>query len=363
MHLFAFLRVYVEVLLEKDENAPFHDLFRIVLIQPLYSSCIEHTSATTLLEKPKMTDLDFRLRQPSSSLTKHNDTYPSVDPSKFVEAHVGKTVLITGGGHGLGKAMALAFANAGASIAIIGRSQQPLSATASEIEAKGNKCVPIAGDITDSAFVKRAVAECVEKLGGIDILINNAGIGRFSTLAADDMAKWWAVYEINVLAVANMIHAVLPVMFSRSKGTIFNIASDSGAIGIPFATAYSSSKSAVIKLTEVLSWEVASKGVRVYAIHPGTINTGFASDQIINQEEVATNSSMKWMLEMKSEFQEDTPELSANGLVALADMSESEAKALNGRYINLTRDVGELIEGVRAGKLGDLTALLTVTEM
>ncbi|EUC46225.1 hypothetical protein COCMIDRAFT_25765 [Bipolaris oryzae ATCC 44560] len=295
-----------------------------------------------------MVDLDFRFRQPSSSLTKHNDTYPFIDPSKYARAHTGKTVVVTGGGQGLGKAIALAFANAGADIAIIGRSQQPLLATASEIEAKGRKCIAIPGDVTDSAFVNRAVAECV---------------GRFSTLAADDMSKWWGVFELNVRAVAEMAHATLPIMFARGKGIIFNIASDSGIIGIPFTTAYSSSKSAVIKLTEVLSWEVASKGIRVYAIHPGTVATGFAGDQIVNHEEVATNSSMKWMLDMKGEFQEDTPELSANGLVALADMGESEVKALNGRYINLTRDVGELIEGVKAGKLGDSTALLTMKEM
>ena len=310
-----------------------------------------------------MVELDFRARQPSSSLTKHNDTYPSIDPSKYAKAHVGKTVVVTGGGQGLGKAMALAFANAGADVAIIGRSQQPLLATASEIEAKGRKCIAISGDITDPAFVKRAVAECVQKLGGIDILINNAGACRFSTLAADDMSKWWGVFELNVRAVAEMTHATLPVMFTRGKGIIFNIASDSGIIGVPFTTAYSSSKSAVIKLTEVLSWEVASKGIRVYAIHPGTVATNFAGDQIINHEELATNSGMKWMVDKKSEFQEDTPELSANGLVALANMSESEAKALNGRYINLTRDVGELIEGVKAGKLSDSTALLTMNEM
>lgn len=198
--------------------------------------------------------------------------------------------------------MALAFANAGADIAIIGRSQQPLSATASEIEAKGRKCIAIAGDVTDSAFVKRAVAECLQKLGGIDILINNSGMARFSTLATDGMSEWWAVFELNVCAVLGMIYATLPTMFARGKGIIFNIASDSGIIGIPFTTAYSSLKSAVIKLTEVLSWEVASKGIRVYAIDPGTVATGFAGDHVMNHEELATNSGMKWMIDTKSEF-------------------------------------------------------------
>jgi short-subunit dehydrogenase len=310
-----------------------------------------------------MVNPDYRERVPASTLTKRTGNYPFVDPSKYVKAHAGKTVVVTGGGRGLGKAMSLAFANAGANIVIIGRTQQPLSDTAAEIEAKGSKCLTIAGDITDAAFTKRAIAECVERFGSVDILINNAGSARFSTLAADDLSKIWAVYELNVKAVVNMMHAALPVMFSHGKGIIFNIASDSGIIGIPYASAYSSSKSAVIKLSEVVSWEAAPKGVYIYSLHPGTVATGFASDAALNLEELATNSDMKWMMDKKAEFQEDKPELSANGLVAVAAMEESVAKALNGRYINLTKDVGELIEGVKAGNLGEKTNLLSMQEM
>jgi short-subunit dehydrogenase len=190
---------------------------------------------------------------PASTLTKRTSNYLFVNSSKYVKAYTRKTVVVTSGGRELGKAMSLAFANARANIIIISCTQQPLSDTAAKIKAKGSKCLIIARDITDIVFTKRAIAKCVERFRSVNILINNASLARFSTLVANNLFKIWAVYELNVKDVVNIIHTALPVMFLHSKGIIFNIASNLGIIGIPYALAYSSLKSAVIKLSEVVS--------------------------------------------------------------------------------------------------------------
>ncbi|KAH7007917.1 hypothetical protein B0J12DRAFT_753108 [Macrophomina phaseolina] len=298
-----------------------------------------------------------------STLTSRHKSYNFIAPEKFKGSHAGKVVFITGGGRGLGKAMAMAFAAAGASIAVLGRSETPLKETASEIQKKYNaKVISIVGDVTDPAVPEAAIAECKQKLGEIDILINNAGQGRFASIEKDDMDKWWSIYELNVKGPINFMHAVLPGMRARKTGIIFNIASDAGVKGVPFTSAYSSAKTAIIRVSQMLSWEVQEHGIQVYSIHPGTVATNFAYvDGLINFAELDENPQMKMMLSMREQFLEDDPELSAHSVVALAALEE--VKALNGRYIDCTKDIGELLEGVRAGKLTPDMSILTIKAM
>ncbi len=189
----------------------------------------------------------------------------------------GKNAIITGGGRGLGKATAIAFAQEGINVAITGRNEANLQSTVKELEALGVKATYAIFDVTDKAKVHTEIEKVINALGGIDILVNNAGIaefGKFTDMPAD---RWEEILLTNVMGVYNVTKEVLPHLIAKNEGDIFNVASTAGLNGNPATSAYSASKFAVIGLSESLMKEVRKNNIRVCTLTPSTI----ASDMSI----------------------------------------------------------------------------------
>lgn len=186
---------------------------------------------------------------------------------------VGKTALITGGSKGIGKSIALTFANQGADIVIASRSMTLLEEVTQKIYSAGGKCLPVEADVSNQADVIRLVEASRSAFGKVDILVNNAGVSKELPFMELSLSDWDQMLSINLMGVLYCIRAVLPKMRSRREGTIINIASAAGLRGLPGSSAYSASKAAVIALTQSLGDEVGPDGIRVNVICPGPIKT------------------------------------------------------------------------------------------
>ena len=194
----------------------------------------------------------------------------------------GKTALVTGGARGLGKTMATALAEAGADIALTGRSLDSCQAAAREIgEATGRTVRAFAADVTVAADVERLHAEVTRACGAVDILINNAGTNIRGTLDQLSEADWDSVIDTNLKGPFLCTKAFAPGMLKKGWGRLVNLASILSVIGLPGRTPYASSKAGVLGLTRVWGLEWAGKGVTCNAICPGPFATDM-NRQLLN---------------------------------------------------------------------------------
>lgn len=185
-----------------------------------------------------------------------------------------KIVLITGGGQGIGKGMALAFAKAGASLAIIGRDPAALEETQKEIRSFGAECHYFQGDISDEKACREIVGKVVNIYGRIDVLINNAGIMKRTGTLETSNDDWRSVIDVNLNGVFYLSKLVLAGMRERQAGNIINITSANGVTPHPNASpSYGASKAAVTYLTRHFAMEFAGDGIRVNAIQCGPIES------------------------------------------------------------------------------------------
>jgi NAD(P)-dependent dehydrogenase (short-subunit alcohol dehydrogenase family) len=181
----------------------------------------------------------------------------------------GRHALVTGGGRGIGRAVAAALAGAGAAVTVLGRSEATLRDAVSAGEAEGYAVA----DVTEETAMKRSVAEAEAVRGPIAILVNNAGAvesGPFVNTAASVFCNMW---NVHVIGAVHACQAVLPGMLSRGDGRIVNVASTAGLKGYPYVSAYCAAKHAVIGLTRALAAETARRGVTVNAVCPGYTDT------------------------------------------------------------------------------------------
>lgn len=190
----------------------------------------------------------------------------------------GKTAIITGGGRGIGRATAIALANEGVNVGLIGLNQENLEKVSVELQDSNVKVATASADVSDLAAVEQAIEKLKTELGDIDILINNAGIGKFGGFMELSPEEWKNIVDVNLMGVYNATRAVLPGMIEQSSGDIINIASTAGQKGAPVTSAYSSSKFAVMGLTESLALEVRKHNIRVTAMTPSTVVTDLAHD-------------------------------------------------------------------------------------
>jgi NAD(P)-dependent dehydrogenase (short-subunit alcohol dehydrogenase family) len=186
----------------------------------------------------------------------------------------GKNALITGASRGIGRAIALGYAEAGADVALVARSTGALDALASEIEALGRRALILTCDVTEPDEVREAVATALKSFGQIDILVNNAGgfdyVGPFLELKPDD---WANVMRLNFDSVVQLCQELGQHFVDRGSGSVVNISSIAGVGGVPMLATYATSKAAVLSLSRTLAAEWASHGVRVNALTPGWITT------------------------------------------------------------------------------------------
>ncbi|MBB6451156.1 3-oxoacyl-[acyl-carrier protein] reductase [Geomicrobium halophilum] len=187
----------------------------------------------------------------------------------------GKTALITGAGRGIGRAIAFALVNEGVNVGLVGKTHSNLEKVAEELKGSGVKVVAASADVSDGSSVKRAIHQVKENIGTIDILINNAGIGKFGGFLELTESDWQEVLNVNVMGVYHATQAVLPDMIEQQSGDIINISSTSGLRGSEGSSAYSASKFAVLGLSEALMKEVRKENVRVQALTPSKVITDF----------------------------------------------------------------------------------------
>jgi len=194
----------------------------------------------------------------------------------------GKTALVTGGARGLGKTMATALAEAGANVALTGRSLESCQSAAKEIaDATGRTVRAFAGDVTSAKDVERVQAEVSTAFGDVDILINNAGTNIRGTLDQVSEADWDSVIDTNLKGPFLCTKAFAPGMIKKGWGRVINLASIMSVIALPGRTVYCSSKAGVLGLTRVWALEWADKGVTCNAICPGPFATDM-NRQLLN---------------------------------------------------------------------------------
>ena len=186
----------------------------------------------------------------------------------------GKTALITGAARGIGKALALKFAEEGANIAftdlVIDESGEE---TRKEIEAKGVKCLAYASNAANFEETAEVVKKIHEDFGTIDVLVNNAGITKDGLMLRMTEAQWDAVINVNLKSAFNFVHACLPIMMRQRGGSIINMSSVVGVHGNAGQANYAASKAGMIALAKSVAQEMGSRGVRANAIAPGFIET------------------------------------------------------------------------------------------
>ncbi|MGO4111542.1 3-ketoacyl-ACP reductase [Paenibacillus sp. YAF4_2] len=193
-----------------------------------------------------------------------------------MQSIAGKVALITGSGRGIGRATAIAFAQEGIHVGLVGRSLENLQKVAEELKPYGVKIAISTADVADLASITAAVESIRGELGAIDILVNNAGISKFGGFMELTPEEWTNIIDVNVKGVYYTTRAVLPEMMERNTGDIVNIASTAGQRGAPLTSAYTASKAAVIGLSESLMLEVRKKNIRVTTLTPSTVATDMA---------------------------------------------------------------------------------------
>jgi NAD(P)-dependent dehydrogenase (short-subunit alcohol dehydrogenase family) len=196
------------------------------------------------------------------TMTTTEDTFP------------GKTVLVTGGGSGIGRAVALTFARHGATVAVTGRRPGPLAETADQVEALGGIASAIPADLTDPAQVATLIRTVTDRHGRLDIAINNAGINAPGRIADLDDADWQQVVATNLTGVWLSLKHEITHMRQAGGGVIVNVASSIGAhTTVPGMGAYAATKAAVSALTRTAAREYIADGIRINAVSPGPIDT------------------------------------------------------------------------------------------
>ncbi|KAE8307917.1 hypothetical protein BDV41DRAFT_553030 [Aspergillus transmontanensis] len=263
--------------------------------------------------------------------TRHSDTYPAVDPCKCDLS--GKYVFITGASKGIGRATALSYAKAGcAGIGIGARtdlsSLVPLLTQAAEEAGKpAPQVVPVTLDVTDAESASAAAASIASSFPRLDILINNAGyLEKRVKIAESDPSEWQKTWSVNVIGPYLVTRAFLPQMLSKGGDKIVvNLGSIAAHLTSPGASAYQTSKLAVLRFTEFLDVDHGPDGVLTFAVHPGGVPTDMG----------------KRLPEQMHKALTETPELCAD---TLAFLTEKRREWLAARYISVTWDMEELLQ-------------------
>jgi NAD(P)-dependent dehydrogenase (short-subunit alcohol dehydrogenase family) len=211
----------------------------------------------------------------------------------------GKKAFITGASRGIGQAIAVAFADAGADVALVARTADGLAETASAVEAVGRKAVVIPADVTVEEQVTSAVTEAIDQLGYVDIVVNNAGGSNFMVSFRDlRLSGWDKLIRLNLNSAVYVCHAFAPHLLDRGSGSVINVASVAGVAASPLISPYGAAKAGLISLTKTLAVEWAPSGVRVNALCPGwtatDLNRGLWEDPQAGPATIAGVPMGRW---------------------------------------------------------------------
>lgn len=254
-----------------------------------------------------------------------------------------RIALITGGGRGIGRAIALAFAREGANVAVAARTLDQVERVAREIADQFHKdSFPIVCDVSDVRSVENAFAAVMETFGrGPDILVNNAGIAESAPLLRTSDELWLRHLAINLNGTFYCTRAAVPQMIERGWGRIINIASIAGKTGAPYIAAYSASKHGVVGLTRSAAIELATKGITVNAICPGYVDTEMTTRGVQNITE-KTGLSADQAMDSIRKLSPQNRIINPEEVAALAVLLASEdGRGINGQALSV--DGGSLL--------------------
>lgn len=210
----------------------------------------------------------------------------------------GRIALITGASKGLGKAMALALAEAGAQLALVARQAEALAQATAEARALGAEAEGFAADVSDEQQVARLAEQVIGRFGKLHILINNAGVNIRKPVTEFTLAEWRRVIDVNLTGAFLMVRAFLPHMRGHGYGRIINVTSTMSHVGLPLRTAYASSKAGLLGFTRALALELAPEGITVVGISPGPfateINRPLLEDPAVSREFIARVPLGRW---------------------------------------------------------------------
>jgi len=248
-----------------------------------------------------------------------------------------KVALITGGGRGIGRAIALAFADGGARIAVAARTRDQVKQVAEEIENKSSvKALALVCDVSDRSSVEKMFADTQAGFDHeVDILVNNAGVAEGATLVNTTDELWERHLATNLTGTFYCTRAALPAMLKNGWGRIINIASIAGKTGAPYIAAYAASKHGVMGLTRCLAVEVGTSGVTVNAICPGYVDTEMVSrgiERITTRTGRSADEALDALKRMSPQNRLVTPEeVAALALLLASD----EGRGINGQGLNI----------------------------
>ncbi len=246
---------------------------------------------------------------------------------------VGKKAVITGGGRGIGKAVARTLCEAGASVLVASRTTAQVEAVAAELASAGHDARFAKLDVTDERSVQALAAEANDKLGQVDILVNNAGIATSAPVKAQSLEEWNHVMAVNATGTFLCTQAFVTDMAARGWGRVVNIASIASRMGAPYISAYTASKHAVLGFTRAVAAEVAKKGVTVNAVCPGYVDTEMtieSVERVMKQTQLGREDALAAILRTASQTRLITPSEVA---FVVASLCNEKAGGINGQAV------------------------------
>jgi NAD(P)-dependent dehydrogenase (short-subunit alcohol dehydrogenase family) len=261
----------------------------------------------------------------------------------------GQVALVTGGGRGFGKAIALRFAAEGAAVTVTAQTQTELDQTVREIEAGGGRGLAVRGDVTRPEDVARVVQAAQERFGPITLFVNNAGVpGPFAPAWVADPDEWWKAQEVHIRAPFMFIRTVLPGMIERRAGRIIVVSAKGSHLFGFGMSAYCVGKRAQNRLVEMVAAETKDYGIAAFAIDPGFAITGIAEWTLRDP------GAQRWspfMIEGIKRRKADPDALTDLGRCGqrCVDLASGRYDALSGGYTELTDNLDELLEKAKTG--------------
>jgi NAD(P)-dependent dehydrogenase (short-subunit alcohol dehydrogenase family) len=248
-----------------------------------------------------------------------------------------KVALVTGGGRGIGRGIALRFAAEGAAVAVTARSRGELAAVVVEIGRAGGRAAAVAGDVASEDECAHIVAAARQAFGPVDILVNSAGIfGPVKPLEEVTAAEWDQVMTVNLRSAFLLSRAVLPEMYDRGSGVVINIGSIAAKAALTWQAPYAASKAALLGLTRSLAAEGAPRGVRVNAICPGPVPETKMSQEL--GAEIARRAGgdpEKLFARFLENFLQRRPQTAAEVAAAAVFLASDQASAITGQALNV----------------------------
>jgi NAD(P)-dependent dehydrogenase (short-subunit alcohol dehydrogenase family) len=263
----------------------------------------------------------------------------------------GQIGLVTGAARGLGRAFAAGLSKAGMSLAVVDVREDELNETLRLMESAGGKGIALPADVSSATAVAGLIKSVEQRLGPIDLLVNNAALaGPAGPTWETDPEAWWRCQEVNLRGPFLCCHAVLPGMIARKRGRIVNVASAAATVSVPYLSAYVTGKAALIRFTETLANEARPAGVSIFALHPGAVRTP------MNEELLATAGN-KWLPWLEHVFQRGEDETTQPGTDLLLFLASGKADELSGKFFMVPENPAEMIGRANEIRQKDLYTL------